>query len=837
MIRSKSWSIKSTYNDGQQVAATTTGATTNPCKNQSSKGTNGTNQSNRPSPPPQHQQQQQSPSLVANLEASLIIDPLNQNRSIQQPVVSHCETKTTTKSVAAADQVTEIKKSILKNPSESHSQTTEAMNTKHTNSPLVFSQQQQQRPQPIDQNGNNPYLDHDPKRSSIKFNQNSIKQQQQQQFQKPKMVVESFDDDQQIEQQNEESDDDELQQQTNRITTKPPIDNDKKKSNHWLRTKSLKTIQLEPPTKRNNLKASTTTTASAKSLQRIGSIGSRLLSSSPVKRKIDNRTIITANADDDDQFVEDIGDDEENDKPTNCHYTEMYRRLTSIDNIDSMVCLKNCHPKIIKKRSTNDETLFVTKKCIDCNASGSILIMESFNDRLLRNLIDYYRKNYHERLEKIAIHLDGTNTVKDSLRSFELFSEQFGESLRSFRLLTNHLDLSMAFVFNNTITATFLQMFYLHSDYYENLVEFEVLLTDQANLRFFNLFWNAFAERIMRLTIKIRHDMRSFNEFAIEIIDTLMPPERLNERREQLRALRLELIPISNQAITNDKIDLTTVLDSMGKLSREFRTVITDVSLVVDINYVHHDRLKLMQCLATFNLADTYHLTIHSNPNRPNSSNLSKMNLNFDVFASLKNLRHLSIDYVGLTNDDIDRLSRYCPNLQSLSLSCDNRVDKIAVNSIGKYLNRLRVLSIGPAFSYQQNRNGLYIDNESLIQLFNQIIMGSSVELSSYGFSSLRIIRLANCRIRIDPNNNDDVTFEHHNYNHHHQGSSATTRDLISHLRNVATTLRSDENFTLILENNRFRLPVEKSFNRDYDIPENVRVHWIYRPIRRETSL
>ncbi|OTF76098.1 hypothetical protein BLA29_008030 [Euroglyphus maynei] len=235
-----------------------------------------------------------------------------------------------------------------------------------------------------------------------------------------------------------------------------------------------------------------------------------------------------------------------------------------------------------------------------------------------------------------------------------------------------------------------------------------------------------------------------------------------------------------------------------------------------------------MECLAAFNLADTFNLTIYNNPNRPNSNPLA-VNLNFELLAMMKNLRHLSIDYAGLTNDDVDRLSRYCPQLQGLYLACDNRVDKIAINSIGKYLNRIKTLSIGPAFSYEHNRQGLYIDNEALIQLFNQIQMGSNVQFS-YGLSALRTIRLANCRIRIDPIANDDqmVLFDHH-------GSS--TRDLINHLRNVATSIRSDEQLTLILENNRFRLPEEKSFNKDFNISSNIQVHWIQRPIKRETRL
>nr|XP_027194017.1 uncharacterized protein LOC113788765 [Dermatophagoides pteronyssinus]XP_027194018.1 uncharacterized protein LOC113788765 [Dermatophagoides pteronyssinus]XP_027194019.1 uncharacterized protein LOC113788765 [Dermatophagoides pteronyssinus] len=582
--------------------------------------------------------------------------------------------------------------------------------------------------------------------------------------------------------------------------------------------------------------------SSIRSLQRIGSFRGRFISS---KNKLNKRNEYDDDNDDDDDDID--HDDDNNDdidpivgrKSTFCRYTEIYRRIILNDNLDLLVRPKNQHPKIIKNsRKRSNETTFVTKNCSGCNEMGSVLIIGSINDLLFHNLIGYL-KNSNERLEKLTIQLDGTNIIDDSLRSFELFSKSVGNNIRSIRLVADYKDLSTAFMFNNSISTTLLQMLYLNNGYFTNLVEFEVLLSDNAILHYFEKFWCEFGNTIQRLTIKIRHDLHKFNEFALNILKLLLPPERLNdndeENRERIRSIHFELIPISNQAITNKKIDLNQVLHAIGCLSRVFRTVITNVNLVVDINFVRQP-LHLIECLAEFKLAETFQLTIHDNPNRLNfatnknrSTTATKLQLNFEILSTIKNLHHFYIDYSGLTNDDVETLSRHCSNLQSLYIGCDKRIEKQAIYSIGKYLGRLQTLSIAPAFNYEYERYGLNINNEALIQLFTHIQMGSPIELSR-GLAFLRTLRLVNCRIRIDKIQHQ-VSFEYP------KQPETKSQDLIQYLRNVGASLPTNEKFTLILENNRYPLPEEKSFHKEFNIPTNIKVFWYYRKLKHETRI
>ena len=107
--------------------------------------------------------------------------------------------------------------------------------------------------------------------------------------------------------------------------------------------------------------------------------------------------------------------------------------------------------------------------------------------------------------------------------------------------------------------------------------------------------------------------------------------------------------------------------------------------------------------------------------------------------------------------------------------------------------------------------------------------MGSPIELSR-GLAFLRTLRLVNCRIRIDKIQHQ-VSFEYP------KQPETKSQDLIQYLRNVGASLPTNQKFTLILENNRHRLPDEKSFHKEFNIPTNIKVFWYYRKLKHETRL
>lgn len=421
-----------------------------------------------------------------------------------------------------------------------------------------------------------------------------------------------------------------------------------------------------------------------------------------------------------------------------------------------------------------------------CPTLKTLSIRGKLTRNLMENLMKYcFAKNIN-KLEFITTNGHKSDIISSNI--LEQFSKQFGRQLTEI-VIDSRIPYGNAF---SDLSDVILFLLYTNSQYYTNLVKFQLAISTKLTNGYFQMLQSEFGDQISSLSIQLCFEQSSF------VTESLKTMNRISSSMENLKQLQISILPRESNIENN--IDLFPLLEMIGKLPNG----IEDFSLEIDLSKINSNQLDFITPLGKLLNAKSISLVLFGDLKQ-----MEQFGVQFDFYAlqKLNRLEKLKLDSSKISDSDIGELVRYCSNLKELTLGCDVRVSLPGMYQIANHLNQLTSLtirqSVGPysvsnrpsSIDMETSREALFIDNESLIVLLTA---------APVTMPSLRHITLENCRIDME-----DVK-------------------LLNTLKQLSLTLDEHDVFSLRLAYNKYPLKLITKFISSYQeyIPDNLKLHW-----------